>query len=360
MRKGHVVVAMSGGVDSAVTAYLLREQGYEVTALFMNNGVYQEAAGQGRKARSCCSAHDSRDAAACARQLGIAYHELNFKRSFARIIDHFTAEYQQGRTPNPCIDCNQQLKFGKLITYARGMGADWVATGHYAKLDGDDGGRRFLRRSRDVAKDQTYVLFSLSQTQLGRMKLPLGELTKPEVRQIATEAGLPVRDKPESQDICFVPEGNYREVLAKRGVAERPGEIRDTSGAVVGEHRGIHQFTIGQRRGLGVAVGAPRYVVELDPETNQVVIGDRDALLQSTLTASRVCWMRHAGLAPDQELRALGQIRYHHTPAAATIRGLAGGQVALTFDEPQSAITPGQALCLYDADGAVLGGGWID
>ncbi len=358
MSKRHVVVAMSGGVDSAVTAYLLQREGYDVTALFMNNGVYQDSA-QGRRTRSCCSVHDSRDAASCARQLGIAYHELNFKRSFARIIDHFTSEYLAGRTPNPCIDCNQQLKFGKLITYARGMGADWVATGHYARV-ARDGGRWFIQRGVDREKDQTYVLFSLSQKQLAHMVLPLGDLTKPEVRQLAAEAGLPVRDKPESQDICFVPEGNYRKVLADRGVPDRQGDICDAAGVVVGRHAGVHQFTIGQRRGIGVALGQPRYVVGIEPEANRVVIGTREELLSRSLTAGQVTWMRCPGVEPEEPLRALAQIRYHHQAAPATVRGLGDGRIEVAFDEPQSAMTPGQAVCLYDEEQAILGGGWIE
>jgi tRNA-specific 2-thiouridylase len=351
-KRERVVVAMSGGVDSSVAAMRLAREGHEVIGLFMRTGV--EGADTGR--RTCCSLADAEDARAVARALDIRFHVLNFDVEFRALIDHFCDSYARGRTPNPCILCNRDFKFGRLLRFADALGASHVATGHYARLARDNG-RTVMRRGADRAKDQSYVLFCLSQQQLARALFPLGDFTKEEVRGMAAEAGLPVRQKPESQDICFVPDRDYGRLLRER-IPDRlhPGPVKSTAGETLAEHPGIAFFTIGQRHGLGVALGRPAYVVRIDADTSTVVVGDRDDLLAAELVAERVNWVSAASAA--EAARCGVQIRYQHRPAPASLAPLDGDCVRVRFDEPQRAVTPGQAAVFY-RDDLLLGGGWI-
>lgn len=365
-----VLVAMSGGVDSSVTACLLREQGYQVVGLFMRVGAEQpepaacsnaggEKAADDPSARShqgCCSASDAADARFVAGMLDIPFYALNFKADFDRIIDYFADQYVRGRTPNPCVQCNTWLKFGKLIEYADAIGADYVATGHYARLAQTASGP-VLRRGLDSAKDQSYFLYGVKREMLSRAMFPIGHLRKEQVRAEARRLRLPVTDKPDSVEICFVPDRDYaRVVQARRPEAFRSGEIVDTDGGVVGSHDGVAKFTIGQRRGLGVAAGVPKYVTRLDVLNNRVVLGDRDELMAGGLIASEPNFI---GDAPRGPLRCSAKIRYQHRAADCVARLTDDRMLHVEFDAPQSAITPGQAVVLYDGD-QVLGGGWIE
>ncbi len=356
-----VVVAMSGGVDSSVAAGLLHEQGYDVVGLFMRSGVEMPAPADGsrsdasaRSHQGCCSAADAADARLVAGMLGISFYALNFREDFDAIIDYFAAEYAAGRTPNPCIVCNSRLKFGKLLAYADAVGARCVATGHYARI-GTRGGQPVLCRARDAAKDQSYALFGLNRGDLGRVLFPVGDLTKLQVRAEAQRLGLPVSDKPDSVEICFVPDDDYaRVVRQRRPEAFVPGNVVDEEGCVLGRHEGVPNFTIGQRRGLGIAAGKPIYVTRVDANTHEVTVGDADCLLSRTLVADRANFLADVPSA----FRADVKIRYLHTAAPAAVERLADGVVRVTFDEPQRAVTPGQAVVFYEAD-VVLGGGWI-
>ncbi|MCC6737999.1 MAG: tRNA 2-thiouridine(34) synthase MnmA [Planctomycetia bacterium] len=341
-----VVVAMSGGVDSSVAAALLREQGHDVVGLFMRNGV--EHAGTSSK-QGCCSAADAYDARRVADRLGIPFYAIDFSREFAGIVDHFVAEYARGRTPNPCIVCNQSLKFGRLLDYADAAGCSHVATGHYARIEA---GRVF--RGRDRAKDQSYVLFNLDRRQRERTLFPVGSMGKDEVRAAAERFALPVSGKPESMEICFVPDNDYRRLVRER-TGDRPGPMVDTTGRVLAEHPGIQNFTVGQREGLGIALGRPAYVVELRAETNTVVVGFADDLLSSGLLARRVHWLSDPG---PGSLEAAVQIRAHHDPAPALVHP-DGDSARVDFRSPVRAVTPGQAAVFYRGD-EVLGGGWIE
>lgn len=359
--RGKVVVAMSGGVDSSVAACLLREDGYEVIGLFMRTGIEhsendESAATSCDRHRGCCSAADAADARAVAGMLDVPFYALNFKAQFEQIISYFTDEYLHGRTPNPCVMCNEYLKFGRLAEYGRAVGADFVATGHHARITNVDGECQ-LHRGRDLTKDQSYVLFGLGRDQLPQLLLPIGALTKDEVRREARRFGLRLSDKRESQDICFVPDRDYaRVVRARKPEAFAPGPILDTAGQQVGQHEGIANFTIGQRRGLGVAMGEPVYVTRIDAETNTVVIGPREALAKDTLEASRMNWLIEP---PTKPFDASVKIRYAHKPARARVIPGDAGTVHVRFDEPQQAVTPGQAAVVYEGE-RVLGGGWID
>ncbi len=351
-----IVCGMSGGVDSSVAALLLREAGHDVVGLFMRNGVSTLRPRTSHK--SCCSVVDATDARRVAAAIGIPFYAANLKDDFDRLIGTFAAEYARGRTPNPCVMCNRDLKFGRVLEWADGMGADAVATGHYARVERRPNGRWAVRRGADAAKDQSYALAQLSQEQLSRTLLPLGAMTKPEVRDVARRAGLPVAEKAESMEICFVPDDDYGRVVRERvPEAFRPGEIRDLQGRLVGRHEGTPLFTIGQRHGLGVALGRPAYVVDILTESNTVVVGFDEDTLCDGLVASGVRWS--AIPEPREEVRCGAQIRYHHRPAPATARLDAEGGIEVRFDEPQRAVTPGQALALYDGD-VVLAGGWID
>ncbi len=354
--KGKVVVAMSGGVDSSVAACLLHEQGYEVVGFFMRTGVqHDRPEDPPDRHRGCCSATDAADARYVAGKLGINFYALNMQRDFDRIIDYFTEEYKSGRTPNPCVVCNHRLKFGKLVGYAKSIDADLIATGHYARI-GRRNGRNVLRRAVDRGKDQSYVLFGLNRAVLNRVIFPLGELTKEQVREQARRFDLPVCDKPDSVEICFVPDRDYAGLIRARDPhAFAPGEVVDSAGKVVGVHQGIAHYTIGQRRGLGIAFGLPIYVTKLDAAANTVTVGPRQALLKRGLVADQVNWLIDP---PTEPVRLTAQIRYQHKAAPATVELYEGGQVRVLFDEPQSAITPGQAVVLYDGE-VCLGGGWI-
>ena len=354
----NVLVAMSGGVDSSVTAALLKEQGHEIVGLFMRNGVTAGTAAASNK-QGCCSLADSQDARFVASQLGARFYVLNFAEDFQRVIDYFVSEYKRGRTPNPCAVCNTDLKFGKLLDYARAVGAEKVATGHYARVDFSDGRWR-LYRGADRSKDQSYYLFGLTQEQLSRALFPLGGLTKPQVRELAGRFELKTRDKAESMEICFVPEGDYRAVVAKHSPdALVRGEIVSTSGEKLGEHDGIAGFTIGQRRGIGIAAPKALYVVKLEPETNTVVVGDLEDLEIERIRVAKLNWIAFKDLAEGQQLRAIVKVRYRHEGDPATIIG-GKDSVEVKFDQPIKAATPGQCAVFYAPDtDEVLGGGWI-
>ncbi len=357
--KKKCVVAMSGGVDSAVTALLMRDAGYEVVGITMRlysgdeDGVV--ACGTG----SCCGLEGVEDARAICQTLGVPFYPLNFERQFEQhVIAPFAAEYAAGRTPTPCLNCNRHLKFAALLGRAVAMGADYIATGHYAIIRHDADGAAHLHRAVDDTKDQSSVLYTCTQQQLARTLLPLGTLTKREVRAVARAHGLPVAEKPESQDICFVPDGDYARIVAERRPdAFIPGEIVDTRGNVVGRHRGIGHYTVGQRRGLHVAQGERRYVVGLQPEANRVVIGGAADLNATALIADDVLFI---GDAPAEPITVEAMVRYRSTPATAILTLLPGRTARLVFPDGlgQPAATPGQAVVFYHGD-EVLGGGTI-
>lgn len=387
--KGKVLVAMSGGVDSSVAAALLQQDGYEVVGCFMRLGSpgesldalipYEDAAAcpvpqSGRSIRighqGCCSINDAADARAVAAQLGVGFYVCNFKKDFGRIIDYFAGEYASGRTPNPCVRCNDWLKFGKLHDYAQQIGADFVASGHYARIGRDDQGRATLLRGIDDDKDQSYVLFGASRDRLEHMMLPIGGLEKPRVRELAKSFGLPVFGKPDSQEICFVPDNDYAGLLERREPAlARAGRFVDTEGKPVGEHNGQHQFTIGQRRGLNLALGYPVYVVSKNAQTNTVTVGPKEALACSACTCNEANWL--VGVPRDDWFPVLAKYRYNTPATFAQARILPDdtapspsgrtGAFEVTFDTPQEAVAPGQAVVLYSRahPDLVLGGGWI-
>jgi tRNA-specific 2-thiouridylase len=354
-----VVVAMSGGVDSSVTAALLKEEGYEVIGVTMQLWPSTESAGEAGGFGGCCGSSAVREAKRVAHLLGIPHYAMNFKAIFARkVIANFCHEYSLGRTPNPCIRCNQYIKFDALLKKAKGLGADFVATGHYARIEYDKGsGRYLLKRGIDLKKDQSYVLYMMTQHQLRDAVMPLGHLTKEEVRQIAQKLGLPVANKAESQDICFIPDDNYPRFFTEyMPGAARPGPILDSRGNALGEHRGILFYTIGQRRGLGVSAPEPLYVVAIDAENNTIVVGSKKDTYQDELIAAEVNWI--AIEQPSQLIKAKAKVRYLHRAAEATVTPLAEGKVHVKFKEPQMAITPGQAVVFYNGD-SVIGGGTI-
>jgi len=360
---------MSGGVDSSVVAGLLRRRGQPVVGLTMqlwNQRRLPELVPEGGATGRCCSLDDVYDARFVAQHLGIPYYVLNFEDRFEQqVVRPFIDEYLAGRTPIPCTLCNNFIKFDQFLDLAAGVGASRIATGHYARVGFDESSGRYqLRRGVDQAKDQTYFLFGLTQQQLAHTDFPLGGFTKPQVRELARELGLPVADKPDSQEICFVPNGDYAAFIdayfRERGIAadRAQGEIVDTAGRVLGEHQGVHHFTVGQRRGLRVAAGEPLYVIATEQHAQRVIVGSNDQLLRPRLHAGQVNWI---SIAPIQQpVRAQVKIRNKHEAAPATLDPAADPpRVEIVFDQPQRAVTPGQAAVFYDGD-LVLGGGWIE
>jgi tRNA-uridine 2-sulfurtransferase len=350
-----VVVAMSGGVDSSVAAALLAEAGHDVVGVSMQ--LYDQ---RGEETfGSCCTLDDLHDARRVAAVIGVPHYILNFERQFQdAVVANFVREYTAGRTPLPCAHCNSDLKFSTLLDRATGLGAAQVATGHYARVEATPDGRQILRRGLDPDKDQSYFLFSLTQDQLSRAAFPVGPLSKADVRGHARRLGLPVAEKPDSQEICFVPSGDYAAFVESRAdTAPQPGRVEDTAGRTLGTHGGVHRFTVGQRKGLGVSSPAPLYVLRIEAETGTVTVGPRQALERSTFTAAGVTWT--AGVRPDTWLPVTAQIRHRHRAAPARVRALADARAEVAFDTPQQAITPGQAAVFYDDD-VVVGGGWIE
>ncbi len=374
-----VVLAMSGGVDSSVSAHLLKQAGHDVIGVFMRHGEQSPAlcsSGEDKSAaansplpivsphkppsphkQGCCTAADAEDARRVADKLDIPFYALNLEEDFSRIMDYFVDEYTAARTPNPCVVCNIWLKFGKLFDYADSVDAQFVATGHYARLAASEGERPVLLRGLDQRKDQSYVLFGVEPRYLSRMLLPVGGYEKPEIRRLAERIGLRVADKRDSQEICFVTTGKYDQfVRERRGDVDTAGELVTTDGTVIGRHDGIESFTIGQRKGLGIAFGEPRFVVRIEADTRRVVIGEKEDLARTELTASGANWLVDPGNGPR---RCSAQIRYNSRAVPATFERLPEKRLRIRFDEPCYGVAPGQAVVCYDGP-QVLGGGWIE
>ena len=351
-----VLIAMSGGVDSSVAAYLMKQRGCECVGVTMRLFANEDI-GISRE-KSCCSLDDVQDARSVAAKLEIPYYVFNFSGDFkAQVIDRFTGAYACGRTPNPCIDCNRYLKFARLYERAQLMGCDAGVTGHYARI-GQENGRFVLKKALDPSKDQSYVLYALTQEQLAHTRLPLGEFEKSDTRRIAEQMGFFNAHKPDSQDICFVPDGDYAAFIERTTGRTYPaGNFVDEAGNVLGRHRGIIHYTVGQRRGLGIAAETPLYVKRIDPEKNEVILCHDEALYAPALTAKELNWM--AFDTPPQTFRASAKIRYRHPEQPCAVTALPDGRVQVEFDQPQRAATPGQAVVFYDGD-TVLGGGVIE
>lgn len=361
---------MSGGVDSSAAAHLLLEEGFDVVGVFMRHGEESVEScsatngtpnpllpilqGRTDHKQGCCSASDAMDARRVADRLGIPFYALDLQSDFSRIIDYFVDEYTHGRTPNPCVQCNNWIKFGRLFDYADSVDAEYVATGHYAQLV-DRGGEIALVRGVDDKKDQSYVLAGIDRKYLSRMMLPVGRFVKPDIRNLAGQAGLKVADKRDSQEICFVTSGKHGQFVRARSDKSTEGNFVNTDGKILGKHRGIESFTIGQRKGLGIALGEPHYVVRIDPESNDVVLGLKDALQRPTLDAVNSNWLVDI---PEEPFDGLVQIRYNSSPVAARITPKGPHEFSVDFTHPASGIAPGQ-LCVVYRDDRVLGGGWI-
>ncbi|MCE2966613.1 MAG: tRNA 2-thiouridine(34) synthase MnmA [Phycisphaerales bacterium] len=389
-RRQKVLLAMSGGVDSSVAAALLLERGYDVVGVFMRLGSPGEsldeliadatpaACAKPLKVghQGCCSINDAADARLVAAGLGIPFYVVNFKKDFGRIMEYFAQEYTSGRTPNPCVRCNDWLKFGKLHDYARQIDADLVATGHYARVQPGPDGQPALMRGLDLDKDQSYVLFGVPRDRLGQMLLPIGAMRKPDVREHARRLGLPVFNKPDSQEICFIPDNDYAGFVERqRPDAATPGNIIDADGRVLGRHAGQHRFTIGQRRGIGVALGHPIFVIDRDPGANTVTVGQREHLLAQSCIAGEANWLVSDDQVPRDWTPCLAQFRSNADPVPASVRALATAPAEIPsdapnysgrdswlevrFDEPQEAVAPGQAIVIFDRTDRLVGGGWI-
>lgn len=358
MSKKKVMIGMSGGVDSSVAAAVLLEKGYDVVGVTMQ--IWPDMDEERKKTEGgCCSLSAVDDARRVANKLGIPYYVMNFKDIFQeKVIDYFTSEYMKGRTPNPCIACNRYVKFDALLKKAVAMGIDYVATGHYARVEYDSVRKRYLlKKSATDKKDQTYALYNLTQQQLSRTLMPLGDYTKDQVRKIAKEIGLTVATKPDSQEICFVDDNDYGKFICENTEYEiKPGYFIDTQGNILGMHKGIVHYTIGQRKGLGIALGRPMFVMEIDSVNNRIVLGEEDDVFSKSLVAEDLNFISIESL--QGELRVKAKIRYSAKEAEAVIAPLSNGEVRVSFNEPQRAITPGQSVVFYDGD-IVVGGGVI-